>query len=342
MTYVGIDQHRKFSVFAVMDEKGNLISQKKIDNRKEDKIREFFAPLKQPINAVLEAGRSWYWLVNLLREEGVKVTMANPLKVRAIAEAKIKTDTIDAKILAHLLRSNLVPEAFIPDQHQIETKELLRYRVTLVRMQTALKNKIHAILAKHNIHPPMSDLFGRQGRKFLESLTLRPRYRQILDEYLTLLDILKEKILAVNNQIRAQVLQDKEASLLTTIPGIGYFSALTIVSEIGKISRFKTSKKLCAYAGLVPSTRQSADKVYHGKLTKQGSPYLRWVLTEAAQKAVVKDPSLRSFYLRILKRRGKPKAKIAVARKILTICFRLLTDKRPYRIQEGTDILSGH
>jgi len=272
MKYVGIDLHRRFSMASVVDEKGKLIEQRKLPNGIESK--EFLEGHSSSLQVVVEATGNWQWLYDLLEEAGVEVKLAHPLKTKAIASAKVKNDKVDSLTLAQLLRTDLLPFSYVPEKSVRMLRELLRYRASLVKIQTSLKNRIHTILAKNNIKHEFSDLFGRRGIEFLSSLNLIEAYNIPLKGYLSLIKKVSEEIKFIDGIIKSLSSEDKEARVLMSIPGIGYHSALLIKVEIGEVNRFPCAKKLCAYAGLVPSTYASGDFCYYGHITKQGSRYL--------------------------------------------------------------------
>lgn len=191
--------------------------------------------------------------------------LAHPLKTRAIAEARIKTDSIDAETLAHLLRTNLLPESYVPDRHTRIERQITRHRASLVDIRTMIKNKIHAILRRHGIRHEFSDLFGKSGIEFLRQLDLPMYSRFQLNQYLVILRVLDYKIGETSNKIELFTKVNPAAQRLIKIPGISYYSALMIMSEIGDIRRFPSLKKLCSYAGLVPSTYQSGDITRHAR-----------------------------------------------------------------------------
>lgn len=332
-TYVGIDLHKASSHLTAVDEKGEVVANQRIIGNKEEDFVKFLALLQSPVRVVVEATRGWYWLYELLVKEGYNFVLANPLKTRAIASARIKTDSLDAKILAHLLRSDLVAEAYIPTIEELELREFLRYRVSLVRIQTGIKNKVHAILGKHNLTFSGTDLFGKKGRRFLEEIkpSLPDQYQENLEKYLELLDELKAKINQADKKAYRLAKENHQAQLLVTIPGVGKITSLTILAEIGDISRFPSAKKLCSWAGLVPSTYQSSTTIHHGRITKQGSTHLRRVLVEAAQISVRQDGYLKYFHQQLSKRGGRQKATVAVARKILVAAYHILTKNQVYK-----------
>jgi transposase len=321
----------------MMDEKGTVVKEGKIANS-QGSLKAFLSNPDdhlEEVYAVLEAGRNWTVMYDWLEEEVDEVKLAHPLKVKAIAEAKIKTDKIDAKILAHLLRSDLIPEAYVPGTQTRQVKNILRQRMFFVKVQTMTKNRIHILLDRHpeirgQIDP--SDLFGKQGREWLKEATLPDQERKLLNQELELLEDLDERIKSSNQWITQLGKDDPRVKLLMTIPGIGKFFALLIATEIDDISRFRSKEKLCAYAGLIPSTFASGGKVFHGRLTHQGNKYLRWAVVEAVWPAIRTDLSLRMYYQKMKQRKGTNPAKVATARRLLVIIYRILTQNRPYQV----------
>ncbi len=273
MHYIGVDYHKKYSYMVVKDRDGKVERRGMVNNSKEE-FRQFLRPY-QPGKAVLEATRNWGLVYHWLEEILDDVALAHPLKVRAIAEARIKTDKISADILCDLLRSNLLPEAYVPGKDTREAKNVLRQRMFFVRVQTMIKNRIHAILDRHpellSQAPDVSDLFGASGMGWLKHVVLPGQDNRLLASELELLEVLKGKISESNGLIRELASGDKRVKLLKSIPGLGPFFSVLVAKEIDDISRFKDEKKLCAYTGLVPSTYASGGKVFHGRITRTGN-----------------------------------------------------------------------
>jgi transposase len=218
-------------------------------------------------------------------------------------------------------------------------RDLLRHRVALTRMRSALKNRVGAVLAKHGIQRPYSDLFGPAGTRFLADVELRADPRHRLNSLLSLIEDFTREIDATSAEIDRRARQAPYVDVLCQIRGIGRYTALLVIAEVGDITRFPDARHLCAWAGLTPTVRSSDGKARLGHISHQGSPALRWALVEAAQHAGRGGGPLRETYERIAKRRGKSVAKVAVARKILILCFyglrdgeiRCLTPRAPAR-----------
>lgn len=334
MLYVGMDLHKNTSSFCVKTKQGKLIDACKIFTRP-DAIKKYLEKFKEKISLVLEPVSQWYFYADLLQSWGTDVHLANPLRVKAIAEARIKTDKIDAEVLCDLLRTNLLPEAYLAPLEARSWKELTRFRASLINLRTQTKNKIHALLCKNGLAFQFSRLFGKAGREWLNSLELTDQFQNSLEKYLNLIEYFDQLVEQADTRIETTVKNHKQAKLLTTIPGISYCSALTIMAEIGDINRFPSAKKLQGYAGLVPSTYASGDKIAHGRITKQGSRWLRWIMIETAHKQILckKTPGFSWYYMRLRSRKGTSTAAVATARKLLAVVWRLLKDNRPYELR---------
>lgn len=332
MQYIGVDNHKKFSYLAVMDEKGKIVKEGRVGNSRESLVK-FLGKEEEDRYAVLEAGRNWTVMHDWLEEEIEGVKLAHPKKVKAIAEAKIKTDKIDAKILAHLLRADLVPEAYVPKKNTRDVKNVLRQRMFFVKLSSMTKNRIHNILDRYpDIRGgiDLSDLYGKQGMEWLKTVELPKEARKLLAEELELLEYLKGKIKISDSVVAYLGSKDKRARRLMTIPGIGKFFALLIAVEIDDIKRFRNKSKLASYAGLIPSVHSSADKTFYGKIVSHGNKHLRWAFIEAVWPAIKKDLRLRELYDKIKQRKKVNIAKVAVARRLCEIAYRVLAEDRDY------------
>ena len=338
MEYMGIDHHSQYFIAVLADDNGKELRKDRVSMDR-NSIRHYFKQFQGDELAVaMEASYGWSYFYDEVKAMVREVKMAHPLKTKAIAEARIKTDTLDAATLAHLLRADLIVEAYAPDRTTRGKKNLLRYRSALVKTRTMLKNRVHALLSAHHIEDrqfrDLTDKFGKQGREYMDKLLLQGHDRKILSEYLSVIDTLDEKIKTAEKLIGEEFRRDEICRLLETIPGVGKILAVTIRYEIDDIGRFLSAQKLCSYAGLVPSTYSSGGKTYQGKITKQGNRWLRWAMIEAAQQATRIDPWLSEVYERIAKK-GKKKARVAVARKLLEIVYRIWKEKRPYEKRYG-------
>ena len=273
----------------------------------------------------LEATFGWEWLADVLQGAGYELHLAHPLRTKAIASARVKTDAVDARTLAHLLRANLLPEAYIAPRELRELRDLLRHRVALTRMRSALKNRVAAILAEHGITRPYSDMFGPGATRFLTELELPEAPRRRMDSTLQLIGDFTREIDLTTAEIDERASEDPYVEVLCQIRGVGRYIAMLVIAEVGDVGRFHTARQLCSWAGTTPTVHSSDIRTRLGHIPHQGSPALRWAPVEAAQHAARGGP-LREAYERVARRRGKQTAKVAVARKTLTLCFYGLRD----------------
>lgn len=324
MQFVGLDVHRDFIYATVVDSKGCKLMEKKFSNTIPD-LHSFVSGIDKA-KIAMEACYSWQHVYDFLEDSGFDVTLAHPLKTRLIAESRIKTDKIDSGILANLLRVNMVARSYVPPKKTRQERRITRHRASLVKIRTQVKNSIHAILARNGIKHEFSDLFGKSGIEFLRTISLDDESRFELNQYLVILRVLNHKIDENEDLIKDLAQENYYAKLLISIPGISYYSALLIASEIADIRRFGSAKHLCSYAGLVPSTYQTGNSIKHGGITKQGSKWIRWIMVQAANKAINSNSRLKELYSRIAKRKGHNVAITAVARKMLCYAYVMLKE----------------
>src|SRR5215467_4425994 len=334
---IGVDFHKAYSYMTVMDAQGEVVKAGKVANTREA-VQGFLSPYRDNAEAVLEATRNWTVMYDLLELEVRAVHLAHPLKVRAIAEARIKTDRIDSKILAHLLRCDLLPTAYVRPRAERVSQQIRRQRMFLVRVRTMVKNRIHVAIDRHldvrDVAAEFSDLFGTAGLAWLRGVALPEVERQLLNGELTRFEAVQARIAESDGLIRTLATGDPRA-VGAHDSGPRPLLCCLGVHEIGNIRRFPTSDNLSAYAGLVPSVHASGGKIFHGRLTKQGNKWLRWAVIEAVRPAVTTYPDLRRYYERLRLRKG-PNPAVATARRLLLLAHRVLSQERPYRKPDAT------
>jgi transposase len=330
MYYTGIDLHKKTSYITTINEAGKIVSKGNFENVQSD-ILDYFVSLTEHTRIVIESMASWYWLYDLLTAHGFRVVISNPKKTKAIASAKIKNDKVDSHMLAQLLKADLISTVHVSSLETRALKELLRHRARLVRDATRMKNRIHMLLMKNNHSAPATDLFGVKGLKYLRCVELPHYHQEQLKAYLSLYEELTARIEPLTKTIDRMAKENPNAKLLMTIPGIGKLVAMSIIAEVEDIARFPSYRNLASYAGLVPSLDASGGKEKRGRITKQGSPYLRTALIEAAH--II--PSMRTsrlniFFRKRIVRAGYQKAVVATAHKILQFVYYVWKNQEPY------------
>ena len=338
MISVGIDVHKKRCQACLKDEDGHMIEELSFQNSTEGitQLRTLLANYPEAKVALESTGNLWTRIYDELHKEPTnKVILTNPYKTRIIAEAKIKNDRMDARVLADLVRADLVAESYVPDPEIREQRAILRQRRAFVEDTVTIKNRIHNQLDKYGLKPEFTDIFGKQGREWLRNLQLSPTEKTILNVNLQQLESIEHAIDQLTTQIAKEAVDRPDGKLLMGFTGIDYYSAMLLINEIGDVNRFPSADKLVSYAGLAPGQRQSADHTFHGHITRQGNRYIRWVLIEAAQHAARFDPQLKPFYERVAARRGRQRAIVAVSRKLLIYIYQVLKKQEPYRAQRN-------
>jgi len=331
--YVGIDVHKKYCQAALMDESGRIQRELRFDNTLNGAsgLVNLARSIDPQVKAVVEPSANyWIKIYDKLEDEGVEVKLSNPSRTKAIAEARLKTDKQDAKTLAYLLRGELVAESYVPTKKNRERRALIRHRASIMRMRVEVKNRIHALLDKHDLSYEYTDLFGKEGLEWLRSLNLPNIDQQILQSNLQILETLNTEIRNADIQIAKDAVNEEQAKLLMTMPGVDYYAAMILLSEIGDVKRFASREKIASWVGLAPQVHQSGETHWTGHITRKGSKRARWILTQCAQSARQHDPKMRAFYERIEQKHGSSKAIVAVARKMLAIMYVMLTRNEPY------------
>jgi transposase len=333
LNYVGIDYHRQYSHLTVMDQQGQVLRSGRVANLRSE-IEKFLGGL-ETMEAVIETGRSSYAMVDVLGEIGLAVKIAHPFEVKAIARAKIKTDKRDSEVLAHLLRMNMIPEVYQRSPENRKAQRVLRQRTFYVSAMTALKNRVYALLAQQKEEvrerlAQVTNIFSVKGREMILGLDLPLDDRSLLEALLKTYRHLETRIKESTELVEKLFEQIREAQLIRTIPGFGKYLSVLVAVEIADLTRFPDPAHLHAYAGVIPSTRSSGDRTYHGKIIKAGNRWLRWAAVEAVWPAIRSDFDLRRFYDRIARGKGANKAKVATARRLLTIVYKVWKEGRHF------------
>ena len=333
MICVGVDVHKRFCQAAAVDDSGVLLDEFRFENSEEG-IRGLALRLEAFEEAVKVAVEStanlWMQLYDRLEAKGLQVVLSNPAKTRVIAEARIKTDKVDAETLAQLLRADLLPLCYVPNVEERSRRQLIRQRMCLVKARTEVKNRVQSLLHRHGLKCPYVDVFSKRGLDWLRDLRFNPVDETVLGCELALLKTLDEQITAVESHIAGVAVKDERVRLLMTMPGVDYFAASLLVSEICDINRFRNDKALVCWAGLAQSIHQSGRTVRIGRITKAGNSRVRWVLVQCAQTARLHDERFRRFYERYVRGKGHGKAVVAVAHEMLRIVYFMLKRMEPY------------
>jgi transposase len=323
--YVAVDLHAQRSLIVRENEAGDELAVTQIDNDPQA-LAAALADAGPNPEVAIEATYGWYWAVDVLQELGATVRLVNPSGLGdSWNQRRVKNDYRDCRELIDRMRLHKLPEAWIAPAELRELRELVRYRAKLVCLRTGLKAQVKAVLAKHCLHPPVNDLWGVAGPRWLDTLQLADGYMTRVESLRDLVGLFDREIAMLERVIHQRLRDDRGYRAIQHLDGVGPVLAAVFVVEIGDISRFATPDSLCSWAGLTPKHHESDRKAHRGKVTKQGSKLVRWAAVEAISH-VRGGPKLKADYHRIAERRGINIARTAVARKLLTLVYYGLRD----------------
>lgn len=329
MRIIGMDIHRSFAQVAILED-GEIKQQLRID-LVHHRVVEFAKTLRLEDEVVVEATGNSAAVERLIRPHVKRVAIANPRLVRAIAYARVKTDKIDASILAKLHASGFLPEVWVADDDTLRRRRQTAERMGVLEQSVRIKGRIQAILHTNLIPKYSGHLFGKAGRKWLDGLPLPEEERAILVRLVHELERVTAQLAELDKLLAQQALADPRALRLMTIPGVSSVVSSTVLASIGDISRFPTPEKLSSYFGLTPKVRQSGDRpARHGRISKQGNTAARKMLVEAAWSAKTAPGPLRAFFVRVHKKRGAQAAAVATARKLAVMIWYVLAGEEEY------------
>lgn len=330
MRSIGLDVHRDFCEVAIIDD-GVIHTAPRVRTTPED-LRAFAQSLRSTDQVALENTSNARAIAAIIQPRVGRVAIANALAVKLIAHARVKTDRIDARVLAQLLAAGFLPEVYFGDEDTRVMRRRISRRAALVKQHTAAKNEVHAVLIRSlKDRPPVSDLFGVRGRSWLASQLLAPDESETIAGCLRQIDLLDQEIAAMDVALAKTALSSPAIRRLMTIPGLDMITATAVVSAIGDVTRFPTPRHLVSYLGLNPTVHQSGvTPARMGRISKAGSSVARWALVEAAWTASKSPGPLHAFAKRVGARRGRNIAAVAVARKLAVLAWHLLTKEQDY------------
>jgi len=319
--YGGIDIHKDKLAGCIMDKDGNITREHIFPSSKKAVERFLCDVPNSDITIAIEACGMWRGVYKVLTELGYKVKLANPKKTHDIACTK-KTDKVDAKILADLLRTNYLPEVWIPDENVLRLRDLTRHKSNLTRLRTMVQQKIKGYLLRKGVK------YGKLWNK--EALSKLAEEDQDIKNFVNVYHSLKDEEKEVMGRIRRFARNMKETNLLMSIPGIAEFSSLMMLAEIGDIRRFKSPKELVSYTGLCCGIYQtgSTERTVHNNAVNK---WLKWIVYECSGKAILLDQRFQKYFSKVQQRKGYQTGRRAAARKMLTIIWYMLTNGEPYR-----------
>lgn len=336
--YIGCDAHKKYSIFVALNEAGYPLPAQRVEHTRED-LREFLQALPPHSPIAVESIGHWYWLIEEMERAGHRPLLVHARKAKLMMGQVNKTDKLDARGLAMLLRNGTLPVVWVPSGELRDQRELPRWRMALVQIRTKLKNRIHASLAKYAIRiEGVTDLFGASGRRLLEErlgeLPLETQ-RSVLEQ-LALLEQVQEQIRRTEQRMAQVIHQTPAMKWLMTLPGVGPILAVVMALEIGEVGRFPRSAHLASYAGTTPRVHSSGGRTFYGKVRVDVNRYLKWAFVEAANGVMLNRRRMGHrhvgrLYRRIRDRKGHAKAVVAVARHLAEAAYWVLKKSEAYR-----------
>ena len=333
--FAGLDAHVAYVQVAVVDKSGAVQLEQRVRSREPEALQAALAPFR-PMAAVVETSPFWAWLYDLLTPEGIQMHVAHARDLRAIASSHRKTDEGDARLLARMLATGLIPSVYPKTPTQREVLTLLRHRQVLVRQRTSLANRVHAQLHQQRLALPRATLLRRGTRRWLKTEAwprLTPEQQRLIGGHLALIRRLTLMVRALDRHIARHAGASPAAHVLQTIPGIGPYWGLLLGTELTPITRFPTPAHLVGYAGLAPSTRSSGGRTKHGAIPRAANHAIRGALVSAIPTHVrcAPESSLSLYYQRQKVRLGWPVARVAAARRLAVIVYRMLATGEVWR-----------
>lgn len=327
---IGLDVHRDFCEVAISDE-GRVTRGERFATTPEA-VEVFARTLRPDDEVVLEATGGSVRIARILEPHVRRVVVANAADVRAISWARVKSDRFDARTLARLLAADMIPGVWVPDEDTLALRRRVARRAALTRQLVRAKNEVHAVVMRCLLgRPPVSDLFGVKGRRWLAAQDLPDAEVETAASGLRQIDFLGAEIKAIDELIAKTATGSPEFRRLMTIPGVDIGTAAAVMAAIGDIHRFNSPRELVAYLGLDPTSRQSGEQpIVGGRISKRGNPQARSLLVEASWTTIRSPGPLRAFHERVRAKRGPNKAAVAVARKLTVLCWHLLTKEQDY------------
>lgn len=334
MIHVGIDLHSRNMTLVAINDNGKMLIEEKLTNTPAN-LDRFFGQFDQPLQAVVECTSYWYWVADWCSEKKIPLQLAHAKMLKAISYAKVKTDSVDARTLADLLRAGLIPEAHQCRREQRDLRELTRGRLRMIERRSRLQSSLWQLAAKYNV------IVQDVGWRYLENLGdfLQLQLPEVAwMEAQLLLDQIRlsqDHIIALEQAIEDQTDFHGDVERLKGLPGFGLVCAWTVVAEIGDITRFPSAKQFVSYCRLVPGSKDSGGKHRHRSKNKDGNRYLRIVFNQAAIIAYRDYPAVKEFYKKITRRSGKHVARTVVGKELAKIVWHMLSKNEEYKGFKG-------
>jgi len=330
--YIALDIHKYYSVVAGVDREGQeILAASRVEHMDlENWLPKHLLPTDR---VVIESTTNAWHVSDLLEPLVGDVLVANPITVKQIACARVKTDKKDTFILARLLAANLVPTVWVPPKHVRELRQLISHRRRMAGMHTQVVNRMHSVAHRHHLNHPKGKDFQEKNTRWQKDGSLSRLEKMQLELDMETREHLEEQVGRMTRELARLSHEEPWASdmlYLMQVPGCGVVTGMTILAAIGDITRFETPKALASYSGLVPGLEQSGVKLRGKGITKEGRKELRWVMVEVAWRAVKADPHWKKYFEELKRRMHKNQAIVAIARHLLTMVWYVMTRHEPY------------
>jgi transposase len=331
--YVALDIHKHYCVVAGVDREGRVLLQPvRVEHADlEGWLKKKLLPTD---HVVIESTTNAWHVYDLLAPLVERVVVANPIQVKQIARARVKTDIRDTFILARLLAANLVPEVWVPPVHVRQLRQLLSQRRQLVETHTQIVNRMYSVAHRHHLK-------HQRGKRFNEKTTAWQKDKRLsrIERFQLELEMenrayIEKQISRIGKEVAKMSHQMPWAESMTylmQLPGFGVITGMTVLAALGEIQRFSSARHLASYSGLIPGLEQSGTKYNEKGITKEGRKELRWALVEVAQRAVKSDPVWKHRFQELQKRMHRNQAIVAIARRLLELVWYILTRRQSYR-----------
>lgn len=330
--YAGIDLHKSYSYMTVMDKDGYIHHQGK-HKHTDQTLVPTLKSFPQPVMASMESTYGWYAQADELTQANITFVLAHPTKINAIAGKK-KTDKEDAKILADLHRTNLLPRSYIPTKAERDLRQIVRFRLQLVHARSQAKTRIRDLLQKQRLVCPYGDVMGKKGLEWLKQQDYPPVYGKQINSLIRQARQLSDEVKDYDGLIHAWAKHEPKTKLLQSVPGIGKLFSVMVLVEMGSIDRFRNGRAFASYCGVTPRVKSSGGKTYLGRTSQHGNPYLRLVLAEAVTHLIKTDPVIKQKYDQLVEHKGKGKARVAMMNRLARIIHSVLKRNTPYLKEE--------
>lgn len=338
MNYIGVDLHKRNSFIYILDKNGKKIRNKRISNNI-IQLKKFFEEVEKPFKLAVETTYNWYFFVDLAQEYSNEVYLANSYELKAFAKRNKKNDKIDAKLIAKLLYQGYLPVVYIADKQTRKVRELLRYRMKTVSDRSRVIVRMKSLLDRLGYDSDGNYTTYKKLEEIQPSNFDKP-YDTIVTNYLDRIYYLNKHLKQLEKELKEIIIKDKRIEYLLSIPGLGHFGSALILYEIIDINRFKTFNRLSSYAGLAPRVSSSDKKIYYGRLSKNRSKNLQWILLENVYHFVRTVPGKKERYEQIKKRKNANIAKVVLAREMLKIIYKVLKENRYFYYKKDKKIQS--